>query len=173
MGSDLRKFMDSAYRDLEAFLGKAPFTVLFTNVAFILLLVLIWKLTSRMTSTGADVREAWINRLIALIGGLCGWAIGTAFAPYSTDDLAAFQHIGSVVSAFVSGYVVSKLDRFLEQMVFQGSPDRWQKLGLFVASFLLVAITVFINRFYAFSIPTVEFTRMLAPSSVMVDITHG
>ena len=46
------------------------------------------------------------NRLVALIGGTSGWIIGIAFAPFSEAERKQFAEIGSVVSAFLSGYVV-------------------------------------------------------------------
>lgn len=145
--------MDKIYENFKNFLGIAPGTVVLTNLAFVLILVLIWKLTSRLSSANPGTGAIWNNRMIALIGGLCGWAIGTVFAPYSDDDLKAFRAIGTAASVFFSGYVVSKLDRFLEQALFrkeEGGKDGWERMGLFTVTFLLVAITVFINRFYAF-----------------------
>jgi hypothetical protein len=51
---------------------------------------------------------------------------------------------------FVSGYVVSKLDRFLEGSLFEnGKPTvQWVPLGLFAAAFILSTILVFVNRVY-------------------------
>ena len=138
-------------------LGNAPGTVLFTDIAFVLLLILIWNLTGRLSSASSGTGAVWSNRMIALIGGLCGWAIGTAFAPYGKGDSQTFQTVGSAVSVFLSGYVASKLDRFLEQTLFQKGADNndgWERTGLFTATLLLVALTVFINRLYAFNGPT-------------------
>jgi len=145
--------LDKFYENFKNALGSAPGTVVLTNLAFLLILVLIWKLTSRLSSATPGTGAIWSNRMIALIGGLCGWAIGTAFAPYTDEDLKAFRSIGTAASVFFSGYVVSKLDRFLEQALFrkdESGKDSWERMGLFTVTFLLVAITVFINRFYAF-----------------------
>jgi hypothetical protein len=95
------------------------------------------------------------NRLVALIGALCGWIIGVAFAPFSESEQTQFLAISSVISAFLSGYVVSKFDRYLEGVLFPvgvETRNSWTRVGLFVAALLLVATTVFINRLYAFAV---------------------
>ena len=147
------------YEELVAILhSSAPGTIVLTALAFILLIVLIWHLTSQVAGAKEDPKAISINRLVALIGALCGWIIGVAFVPFSQEEQQQFQAIGSIVSAFLSGYVVSKVDRYLEGVLFPIGPeskDSWARIGLFVASFLLVAIAVFLNRQYAF--------RVLAP----------
>lgn len=132
---------------------NAPGTVLLTGIVFLAIVVLIWYLTSHVGGAEDDPKATSANRLIALIGALCGWIIGVAFAPFSEAEQHQFQAITSVVSAFLSGYVVSKLDRYLEGVLFPvgaETRDAWARVGLFVAAFLLAAITVFLNRLYAF-----------------------
>jgi hypothetical protein len=165
--------MNSGYEALKKWMGStAPGTVLLTDVAFVLSLLLIWHLTSKLSSADAGTGSVWTNRMISLIGGLCGWAVGTAFAPYSGRDLTAFHSIGSAVSVFLSGYVVSKLDRYLEQALFRkdgGSNHSWERIGLFTTTFLLVAITVFINRFYAF----IDIEPALLPAAAIPFLGSG
>lgn len=132
---------------------NAPGTVLLTGIAFLALAYFIWYLTSRVGGAKGDAAKTSSNRLIAVIGAMCGWIIGVAFAPFSEAERSQFQAITSVVSAFLSGYVVSKLDRFLEATLFPvnaQTQEAWARMGLFVATFLLAAITVFSNRLYAF-----------------------
>jgi len=96
---------------------------------------------------------ASLNRLVALLGALTGWAVGIFFAPFSTEEEHQFKGIGKVISAFVAGYFVSNFDMFVKQYLFpeSGTSDEaWMRVGFFVCSFLLVAITVFIQRLYAF-----------------------
>ncbi len=142
------------YDGLVSFLHtNSPGTILLTAIAFVLLIALIWRLTSQVAGAREDPKAVSINRIVALSGALCGWIIGIAFAPFTTDEKEQFEAIGSVVSAFLSGYVVSKLDRYLEGVLFPIGPetrDSWTRVGLFVVSFLLVAIAVFVNRLYAF-----------------------
>lgn len=135
---------------------NAPGTVIFTGIAFVFFAALIWSLTSRVGGAADDQSSVNANRLVALIGALCGWIIGTAFAPFSDAEREHFQQISGVISAFLSGYVVSKLDRFVEAKLFpvnESSRDSWARVGLFVSAFLLASVTVFVNRLYAFRDP--------------------
>lgn len=146
--------------DLES-VGKwlgttAPVTVVLTSLAYLFILSLVWTLTSKLPSASSGPAAQWVNRLVALIGGLCGWAVATAFTPYSNADFSTLESVKAAASAFLSGYVVSKLDRFLELALFQKNAsgnDGWERMGLFTATFLVTAIAVFINRLY--SIPDV------------------
>ncbi|WP_150635230.1 hypothetical protein [Pseudomonas fluorescens] len=133
---------------------NAPGTVLLTGIVFLFMTALIWHLTSRVAGAMDKPQAISANRLVALIGALCGWIIGVAFAPFSATEQIQFQAISSVVSAFLSGYVVSKLDRYLEGVLFPigiETRNAWDRVGLFVGALLLVATTVFINRLYAFA----------------------
>src|ERR1039457_4867678 len=101
------------YDTLKSFLHTdAPATIVLTAVTFVALIALIWDLTSQVGGAKEDPKIISVNRLAALIGALCGLVVGIAFAPFSPTEQAQFQAIGSVVSAFLSGYVVSKLDRY-------------------------------------------------------------
>lgn len=142
------------YEDVKDFLKTyAPGTVILTALAFVFFAILIWRLTSRIGGARDNESATNSNRLVAIIGALCGWIIGTAFAPFSDAEKEHFRQISGVISAFLSGYVVSKLDRFLEAKLFpvsEANRDSWARVGLFVAAFLLAATTVFVNRLYAF-----------------------
>jgi len=138
----------------DALHTNAPGTVLLTGIVFLIMTTLIWHLTSRVAGATDNPQAISANRLVALIGALCGWIIGVAFAPFSESEQTQFLAISSVISAFFSGYVVSKLDRYLEGVLFPVGVDTrnsWARVGLFVAALLLVATTVFINRLYAFA----------------------
>jgi hypothetical protein len=138
----------------DALHTNAPGTVLLTGIVFLIMTALIWHLTSRVAGATDNPQAISANRLVALIGALCGWIIGVAFAPFSASEQTQFQAISSVISVFLSGYVVSKFDRYLEGVLFPvgvKTRNSWTRVGLFVAALLLVATTVFINRLYAFA----------------------
>lgn len=101
---------------------------------------------------GKDKFEQGTNLLIATTGALAGWALGMAIAPYSTGEQKLFAEIGQTVSAFASGYLVSKLDRFLEATLFDANKkavgSAWIRLGLFVGPLVLALLFVFSNRSY-------------------------
>jgi hypothetical protein len=92
-----------------------------------------------------------INFLICLLGALIGWVIGILATPLDMAETSRFLTLGQAISAFVSGYLVSKLDRFFEKALFTSDgiqPVAWQRMGLFAASLLLMMTIVFVNRSY-------------------------
>lgn len=141
--------MNKVLEGLEKVLGQYPFSVIATNVfAVVFSGVIAWLCFS--ASDGAPLQQMY-NVLLALAGALIGWALGMFFAPFTATEAARFSSIGQTVSAFVSGYVISKLDRFLEATMFHDRvPDTvtWVRFGLFFCSMLLVMLAVFSNRAY-------------------------
>ena len=76
---------------------------------------------------------------------------GILATPIAEDDTSHFAKLAQIISAFLSGYMVSKLDRFLERALYSGEQldtSAWERTGLFVVSFLVMLIVVFINRWY-------------------------
>lgn len=138
------------YVDLQSHLGSNPGTVIFATFFFFVFGGVIWDLTSNIAGVSSDVA---INRLVALLGALAGWAVGILFAPFSQAEKKQFQGIAKVVSAFVAGYLLSKIELFIKATLF---PEgyfpalNWLRAGLFLSTFLLAAIIVFIHRLYAF-----------------------
>jgi hypothetical protein len=131
-------------------------TVICSAIAFVLFAWLIWHLTGVLNDAKTKPESRSANRLAALLGALCGWIIGIAFAPFSDAEKTQFAAISSAVSAFLSGYVVSKVDRFIESVLFPvnaQSRESWNRVGIFVAALLLGSVTVFVNRLYAFQNP--------------------
>ncbi len=92
------------------------------------------------------------NLLVFLMGYIIGWILGTLASPYNKAESAQFLSLSQAISAFISGYVISKLDRFLELSLFtkggEVQPHAWSQAGLFAASLLVTALVVFINRTY-------------------------
>jgi uncharacterized membrane protein YeaQ/YmgE (transglycosylase-associated protein family) len=140
--------MEKFMKWLERVLGKYPFSVISTNIFSILFALVISWLCFQISS---EPLEQVFNILLAITGALVGWALGMFFAPYTDAEKARFSSIGQAVSAFVSGYVISKLDRFLEASMFANDVPvtiTWVRLGLVFCSMLLVLLTVFSNRAY-------------------------
>src|SRR4051794_5528670 len=48
--------------------------------------------------------------LLALTGGLIGWVVGILATPLSDAEDQRFGELAKVISGFVSGYLLSKLD---------------------------------------------------------------
>jgi hypothetical protein len=123
--------------------GSALAPLLVMGLAFIWLLALVYLLSPK--------EQANTNYLIVLLGSLLGWVLGLFFSPYDDKEAKAFVSIGQAVSAFISGYVFSKLDRFVEASLFvaQGPVyGSWIRVGLFVAAAVIWAVLVFSSRAY-------------------------
>jgi len=133
---------------------RDPGALILTAIAFVVIALLIWFLSWRVAGASANKDARSSNLLVALLGGLCGWILGIVFTPYSESEALQFTAISTAVSAFLSGYVVSKVDRFLERTLFsanEGTNDSWARVGLFAMSLLLAAVTVSTSRLYASS----------------------
>lgn len=148
--------MNTPSEDLRRSFGDYPWTIIITNFACILFLIGIGLLCFHVSTTTED---RVLNTLTATLGTLIGWALGIFFAPYTKDEESRFSTIGQGISVFVSGYVVSKLDRFFESTMFAKStvagitteiPSTisWIRLALFTCSALLIMLAVFTNRAY-------------------------
>lgn len=138
---------------LQRQFGSNPGTIVLGAGFFILFGWLLWDLTGSLAGGSDSYVAASLNRLVALLGALTGWAVGILFAPFSSEEEQRFKGIGKVISAFVAGYLISKFDIFVKQYLFPesgASDETWMRVGFFVCAFLLVAITVFIQRLYAF-----------------------
>ncbi len=140
--------MNKIFKALEKSFGQYPFSIISTNFfAFFFSFVIAWLCWQVSTESLPRV----VNALVALSGAITGWALGMFFAPFSEKEAAKFSSIGQAVSAFVSGYVISKLDRFLEAVMFQEQVPvtiTWVRFGLFFCSLMLVMLAVFSNRAY-------------------------
>jgi hypothetical protein len=123
-------------------------TVTSTNSVCVSILLFLIYLAYKL---GQNDQDKLANVLILLIGALSGWLVGMFFSPYSAKESERFASIGQTISAFISGYLVSKLDRFFEKTLYdeqKPNPDTWLRLALFTVSFLTSMILVFTNRLY-------------------------
>jgi len=60
---------------------------------------------------------AYLNVLFCLFGGASGWFAGILISPKTQIQKEEFGSYGKAISAFLSGFVVAKLDRVFEQSV--------------------------------------------------------
>jgi hypothetical protein len=102
----------------------------------------------------ATPQDSYLNLTIVLASVCVGWLLGTFISPETTSEQSRFMTYGKAVSAFVSGYLVSKLDKVVEMIL---SP---QTLAVPVASFRLAAsvaavisalLVTYILRAYVYS----------------------
>jgi len=135
-----------SWQQIMSNLGPYSGSVVLTNMfALIFGAVIVWACFASST----NLQDRIPNVLLAVFGALCGWALGIFFSPFSAQEHSLVFSAGQAISAFVSGYVLSKLDRFLEGHLFEKStPTSWVRMAIFACSLLLVMVTVFSNRLY-------------------------
>jgi len=131
-------------------LGPHPYSLLFTGFFAVLFGSLLGYLCVIL---GPDRPAVGLNLLVALLGALSGWAVGMFFSPIDERDAQRLQFVGKTVGAFISGYLLGKIDPFLVEQMKRAteSPStiNWIRVGLFGASALLGAVVVFVNRAYS------------------------
>lgn len=135
-------------KSLEDMFGKYARLVVSANIiAFLLGGVIVWL----AYWFGQSDQTYPLNFLLCVIGVLLGWILGILASPLSGPESAKFVTLGQAISAFATGYLVSKVDRFFEVVMYAGDGLRgsaWIRFGLFIASLLLFMIIVFVNRSY-------------------------
>lgn len=129
-------------------LGDYPWTVISTNLLGLIAFAWLIVLASKLGKGDASVH---LHFLLLILGALIGTVLGILASPYSDGDKQQFAELGQAISAFLAGYVVSKLDRFLEASLFKGEQPKesaWIRVTLFCTSLFLWAVVVFIDRWY-------------------------
>lgn len=144
--------MTSFKEHLNRLFGGARTSVFVTNVTAIFLLLVLAGLTW-FTQQKPSLYETGINALILVIGFLVGWALAVFWVPLDEVEKVVNASIGAAVTAFVSGYAVSKFDRLLEAAIYpDGKADLTiiagigPQVGLFLAALLLAVIAIVMNR---------------------------
>jgi hypothetical protein len=100
---------------------------------------------------GRDDHSYSRNGLACLSGATLGLALGTLISPYTEGEAQQFSSLLQAGSAFVSGYLLSKLDPLIERYLKRDNlPDvsTMQRIALFATSLALTTTVVFVNRQY-------------------------
>jgi hypothetical protein len=135
---------------LKRVFGEHPWAVISADLLVAAFLVVLSFLAWRIGSTDSD-RTA--NFLVVALGVAVGWAVGFLAAPVAKPDPERFAAFGKILSAFLTGYVVSKLGRFMEAAFFTDdglSSRAWERLALIITSSIAMALVVYANRTYPF-----------------------
>lgn len=99
---------------------------------------------------GSEVRA--LNIAVVVFGASTGWLAGILLSPYDPRESRAFPRYAAAASAFASGYLVSKLDRVLEELLkpeFLFSPVPAFRLLAGLSGFATAAIITYVYRTYA------------------------
>jgi hypothetical protein len=88
--------------------------------------------------------------LSALLGTAAGWVLGTLVSPSGTGEVRQFKEFSKVLSAFLTGFALSKVDHLVSIMpadTFRG-PMVIRRVLVGAACFLLAMMVVFVSRRY-------------------------
>ena len=135
------------YGRLKQLFGDYPATTISSTVILVSLLYALWRLA---LSIGGDVAT---NQLLFVLGIILGWLVGLLASPFTEIDREDFSALSKAIYAFLTGYLVSKLDRFLEKSLFaDGKPVElvWKQAALFAGVVVTSALLNFTWRRYAF-----------------------
>jgi hypothetical protein len=129
-------------------LGDHPWTLITSNTsAFLIGVALLWL----AYQLGADSHAYLVNWVICLFGAVVGWGVGLMSSPSSEQESAKFSGVTKTVSAFLSGYILSKLDPLI-QTVLQSDQFFQEavlvRIAFFLTTFFLSMVIVYINRVY-------------------------
>jgi hypothetical protein len=135
-----------------------PWVVILVNVQALLfggvITWLAWNVGKPQNGvTVGGTHFAYLNLLIVVLGSCLGWLIGTLASPYNKGETSKFNAYAHAISAFVSGYILSKADKLITSVLDpEGSRafdnTGWERFGLFVAALIVMALIVYINRSY-------------------------
>ena len=77
--------------------------------------------------------DKWINLAIVVLGVSVGWLLGMYISPYGKGEEQRFAEYATAVSAFLSGYILAKVDGLITKLL---SPEQILRP---VAGFRLIA----------------------------------
>jgi pheromone shutdown protein TraB len=129
--------------------GKMNYKIVVTSISAAILILTLVVLCFVMSDCG--VARA-MSLAVLILGCALGWFTGILSTPYDKQEQSRFQTYAKVISLFLSGYVLAKLDRVIEQLI---SVDTLHdqlvlfRLFAFVGIFLITLILVFVYRQYA------------------------
>ena len=113
--------------------------------------VLLGMLFALCWLVGDDLQSHYINVTVFFVSWALGWLLGTLIAPYDIGEATLFSHISKSVSAFVSGYLLAKIDALIRAAFdpeFILRPLPGFRALLFVSVTIVVMIVVFFARKY-------------------------
>jgi fructose-specific phosphotransferase system IIC component len=112
------------------------------------LLVALLVLGFRMADNSQETH--W-NVLAWVLGIPFGWILGVFASPYGSKEKKEFGVYGTLLSGFLSGFVVAKVDRVFESVLTSGALYKSTllvPLSLFTGSMFQTAILVAVARRY-------------------------
>ena len=91
------------------------------------------------------------NFLVCIIGFVLGWFVGIIISPYDGDEEKKFTNYSKLIGTFISGYIVSKIDKFWDNIISNNAfSDSLfiSRIIFFLIFFCVTLIVVFAFRRY-------------------------
>ena len=90
-----------------------------------------------------------ITVLIGVLGVVCGWLAGALSSPSNPNEADKFNKYAGIVSGFISGYLLSKIDGFLST-IFSNllNPLFATRVIIFVVTFVTGILMMYSFRAY-------------------------
>lgn len=98
--------------------------------------------------------ERYILFLCGLFGSGLGWLIGIFVSPYTTTERSSFKTYATVAQGFLTGFLVSKVDKVFELVIqdLSNNPAVQERFlvraSFFASSSIFIAIFTYITRTY-------------------------
>ncbi len=94
--------------------------------------------------------ERFLDLALLNLGVACGWILGVYASPGTDAEAARFSRLSTVVSSFLTGFVLSKSDDFLKWLA---DPGHWShavafRFVLCVSGVLIAALVAYALREY-------------------------
>jgi hypothetical protein len=95
--------------------------------------------------------EFALTAIVAMTGVTIGWLLGFLASPYSKLESERFSKYAATLSAFITGYLVSKVEPWISAIInagTSGSELLLVRLLIFTASAIASAISMYVFRLY-------------------------
>ena len=128
---------------------KTSILVIATVISFAIAAIL-WFLCFRIVATPLD---GYLNLAVILASICSGWLLGTFISPESGHEQKSFMTYGKAVSAFVSGYLVSKFDKVIDRILSPETlvmPVAAFRLAGSIAAVISAMLVTYIVRAYVY-----------------------
>lgn len=92
----------------------------------------------------------WLTLLIGVFGVLCGWMIGALSSPADAGESKAFTKYAGIISAFLSGYLLTKIDVAIVEFSHNllSNPVYGLRLIIFLSCLISGVLIMYILRSY-------------------------
>ena len=96
-----------------------------------------------------DDQGIWLTVLIGVFGVLCGWILGVLSSPLDKNETQAFGKFAGVISGFLSGYLLMKIDKIITDVGAQLlTPVVGMRVLIFISCLISGVLIMYILRAY-------------------------